>query len=123
MLMFLPLVLVFTHLFEFDRHININTYILWVVIVNLVALIIGTVFLALNKDRLKRKVKATYRGEFFYLIFLLVFGLLGMIVLYDYMGGDRAYIANILVVIFAGLAFLTIYLGRTFFKFDYINKK
>lgn len=123
MFMFLPLILVFTHLFEFDRHININTFILWVVIVNLVVLVMGTVILALSKDKLKRKVKASYRTEFFYMIFLFVFGLLGTIVLYDYMGGNRAYIANILVVIFAGLTFLTIYLGRTLFKFDYINKK
>jgi len=123
MFMFLPLILVFTYLFEFDRHININTFIFWVVIVNLVVLVIGTIVLALNKDKLKRKVKATYRSEFFYLIFLFVFGLLGIIVLYDYMGGNRAYIANILVVIFTGLTFLSIYLGKTIFKFDYINKK
>lgn len=123
MVLFMPLILVFTYLFEIDKMLNINTFMFWLVIINFILMIGGTIYLAFNKDRLKRRVKATYRIEFFYMIFLYVFGLLGFVVIYDYMGGDRAYIANILVVLFAILLYLSIYLGRKFFKFDYIEKK
>jgi nitrate reductase gamma subunit len=90
---------------------------------NFVALITGTIILALNRDRLRRNVKVSYRNEYFYLIFLFVFGLLGFVVLFDNMGGNRAYIANILVVLFAGLLYLLIFLGRKYFNLDYINKR
>jgi nitrate reductase gamma subunit len=123
MLLLLPLVLVFTYLFEVDKHLNINDFMFWVLIVNFIALITGTVILAINRDRLKRKVKVTYRNEYFYLIFLFVFGLLGFVVLYDNMGGNRAYIANILVVLFAGLLYLAIFLGRRYFNLAYIRNR
>ncbi len=123
MILFTPLVLVFTYLFEIDKLLNINTFMFWLLMVNFILMIAGTIYLAINKDRLKRRVKPQYRIEFFYMIFLYVFGLLGFVVIYDYMGGDRAYIANILVVLFAILLYLSIYLGRKFFKFDYIEKK
>jgi len=123
MILFMPIVLVFTYLFEVDEILNINTFMFWLLIVNLTLMVTGTFLLALNKDNLKRRVKPVYRFEFFYLLFLFGFGLLGFVVIYDYMGGDRAYIANILVVLFAIQLFLVIYLGRRFFKFDYMKKK
>lgn len=123
MLLFMPVVLVFTYLFQVDEILNVNTFMFWLLIVNFILIIAGTIGLIIKKDVLKRRVKPVYRIEFFYLLFLYSFGLLGFVVIYDYMGGNRAYIANILVVLFAGLLFLVIYLGRKFFKFDYMRKK
>ncbi|HPJ23982.1 MAG TPA: hypothetical protein PK113_03635 [Bacillota bacterium] len=123
MLLFMPVVLVFTYLFQVDEILNVNTFMFWLLIVNFILIIVGTIGLIIKKDVLKRRVKPVYRIEFFYLLFLYSFGLLGFVVIYDYMGGNRAYIANILVVLFAGLLFLVIYLGRKFFKFDYMRKK
>ncbi len=123
MVFFLPIILVFTYLFEIDKVLNINIFMFWTLIANSIVTVLGTIYLIFKKDYLKRKVKATYRIEFFYLLFIAVFGLLGFVVIYDYLGGDRAYIANILVLIFALLVFSIIYLGRRYFKFDYIKKK
>ncbi len=120
---FMPIILVFTYLFEIDKSLNINTFMLWILSANLLLMFVGTVLIVANKDKMKRKVKAAYRGEFFYVIFLFAFGLLGFIVIYDYMGGSRAYVANILIVIFSALLYLLIYLGRRYFKFDYMRKK
>ncbi len=123
MVLFLPLVLVITYLFEIDKHLNINDFMFWTLIANFVILITGTIILAINRDRLRRKVKVTYKDEYFYLIFLFVFGLLGFVVIYDNMGGNRAYIANILIVLFAGLLYLAIFLGRRYFNLDYIKNR
>ena len=120
---FMPIILVITYLFEVDKSLNINIFMLWILLTDILVMVIGTIFIIANKDKMKRKVKATYRGEFFYVIFLFAFGLLGFIVIYDYMGGDRAYIANIIVVLFSALIYLLIYIGRKYFKFDYMRKK
>ncbi len=123
LIMFMPLILVFTYIFQIEKYLNINTFMLWLIIVNFTLILIGTVILLVRKDRLQRRVKANYRTEFFYLIFISIFGLLGFNVVYDYLGGDRQYIANYLIVILSILFFVLIYLGRKFFKFDFMKKK
>lgn len=123
MILFTPVVLVLTYMFEIDQALNINTFMLWLLISNGALILIGSVWLAARKQILKRTVKPTYRGEYIYTMVLFVFALLGVVVLYDYMGGNRAYIANILVVLFAAFLYALIYLGRKYFKFDYMKKK
>lgn len=123
MIFFMPVVLVITYTFEVDQLLNINTFMFWLLIANVIIMVIGTFLLMLGKDSLKRQVKPTYRTEFIFLILLFSFGVLGLVVLYDYLGGNRAYIANILVVLFAALVYSLIYLARKYFKFDYMKKK
>lgn len=123
MIMMLPCILVITFAVGLDERLNINTFMLWLIGLVFTVMIAGTVILLFRKDHLKRRVKAAYRNEYLYLIFLTAFGVLGFCVLYDYAGGDRAYIANILVIMCAGLIYLLLILGRKFFKFDYMKKK
>ena len=119
---FVPVVLVVTYIFDLDARLNIDTFILWLVIGAAIAGVIGSVILLWRKDHLKRRVKPAYRTEFIFLLFLSVFFVLGFVVFFDYLGGDRAYIANILILITVLLIYILINLGRTFFKFDYMKK-
>jgi hypothetical protein len=119
---FVPFVLVVTYLFDLDRLLNIDDFILALVIADGVGAIVGTIVLLVKKDALRRRVKPAYRSEFVYLMFIAAFAVLGFVVFYDYLGGDRAYIANFLVVISALLVYVLINLGRKFFKFDYMKK-
>jgi len=123
MVMFLPIVLVFTYIFDIELSLDVNKFIFITSMINLAFLILGGVGLYLRKNNLKRQVKASYLNEFVYLVVISMFGLLGFVVFYDYMNGDRAYIANILVVLFAALLYALIFLGRKFFNFDYMKKK
>jgi hypothetical protein len=119
----LPGILVVTYVFALDRLININIFILWLLLLVFVVMTVGTIWLLWRKDKLKRRVKPGYREEYYYLVSISALGVLGFCVLYDYAGGDRAYIANILVILCAGLIYLLLILGRKFFKFDYMKKK
>ena len=123
LIMYMPIILVATYIFEIEKHVNINRFMLWIIISDFIFMVIGTAVLLLRKDHLQREVKANYRTEFFYLVFLSIFGLLGFVVIYDYLGGDRHYIANYMLVILAALVFVLIYLGRKFFRFDFMRKK
>jgi len=119
----LPIILVITYVFDLDRRMNIDRFILWVLLGVGLVLAAGTAVLAFRRDALKRQVKPGYRNEYLYLLFVNAFGVLGFCVLYDYAGGDRAYIANILVVLIAFVFFLLLRLGRRFYNFDYMKKK
>jgi hypothetical protein len=123
LIMYMPIILVFTYIFEIDKYLNTNTFMFWLVISDFILIVIGTVILLLRKDHLQRKVKANYRGEFFYLVFLTMFGLLGFVVIFDYLGGNRQYVANYLLVLASIFLYVLIYLGRKFFKFDFMRKK
>lgn len=119
---FIPFVLVVTYIFDLDQSLDIDRFILWLLSADAVFLAAGTAALLLRKDRLKRRVKPAYRGEFVYLMAISAFAVLGFVVFFDYLGGDRAYIANLLVVITVSLVYILIHLGRRFFKFDYMKK-
>lgn len=123
MMMFLPILLVFTFIFDIDQHLDVNRFIFVSLLVNLVVMVSGSVFLLVKKDHLKRQIKPNYQNEYIYLAAISVFGIFGFVVFYDYMGGNRDYIANILVVLVALLVYILMTLGRKFFKFDYMKKK
>ncbi len=123
LIMYMPLILVFTYILEIENYVNINIFMLWLVISDFILIVIGTIVLLLRKDHLQRQVKANYRSEFFYLVFMSMFGLLGFVVIYDYLGGNRQYVANYLLVLLSILLYVLIYLGRKFFRFDLLRKK
>jgi hypothetical protein len=123
MLWLMPLILVFTYVFSFDLRLNIDTFLFFTILFVFVVAIVGSIVLRLSKDKLKRQVKPAYLSEYVYLLFITAFGLLGFVVFYDYLGGNRQYIANILIVLFAGFVYLLLRLGRAFFKIDYMKKK
>jgi len=123
MVWLLPMILVVTYVFEIDQKLDINRFIFWTAITNLILVLIGTAVLLLKRDAWKRQVKPNYQTEFVYLLFICSFGILGLVVFYDYMHGDRQYIANILIIVASILVYFLIKLGRKFFKFDYMKKK
>jgi hypothetical protein len=122
-ILFTPLILVFTYVFNIEKVIDPIIFLLIVLGVNLLIGILGTLFLFLKKDSLKRMVKSNYIYEFYFLVIISVFGILGMVVLFDYLGGNRQYIANILILVVVIFVYILLQLGRKFFKFDFKKRK
>lgn len=123
MFMFLPLVLVFSYLLNIDQFVDIGLFILIVLSINLILAIVGGLLLFFKRHTLKRKVKAHYRIEYIYLLSISAFSILGSVVLFDFLGGNRDYIANILVVASVIIFVSLLYLGNKYFKFNYIKEK
>ena len=123
MIGFLPIVLVFTYLFDLHLTYAPLDIIYFVLSINLFLTIIGPVFIMMRRRKLRRRVKTHYRAEFLYLLFISGFSILGSVVIFDYLGGNRDYIANILVVLSALVFALLVFLGRKYFNLDYISRK
>ena len=122
-ILFTPLLLVFTYVFNIEKVIDPIIFLFIVLGANLVVALLGLLILFLKKDSLKRKVKPNYIYEFYFLVIISVFGILGMVVLFDYLGGNRQYIANILILIVVIFVYVLLQLGRKFFKFDFKKRK
>ncbi len=124
MLLLIPIVLVFTYVFDtFTNNYDVRIYLLILVGIAVLFTIIGTIFLLIKKDKLKRMVKATYVQEFYYLVIISIFGILGLVVLYKYLGGRPEYIASILVLSLLLFAYVLLNLGRKYFNLNYGRKK
>ncbi|MDT8336489.1 MAG: hypothetical protein RQ856_01525 [Candidatus Izemoplasmatales bacterium] len=123
MILFIPLILVFTYVFDIETIIDTNLFLIILLIITAVITIIGTIILLIKKDSLKRQVEANYIYEFYYLVTIVVFGILGFVVLFDYLGGNRTYIANILILLVVIFVYILLKLGSKFFNFDYRKKK
>ena len=122
-ILFTPLILVFTYVFNIEKVIDPIIFLLIVLGANLVVALLGLLILFPKKDSLKRMVKPNYVFEFYFLVIISVFGILGMVVLFDYLGGNRQYIANILILIVVVFVYVLLQLGRKFFKFDFKKRK
>jgi len=123
MIGFLPMVLVFSYMLNLHETYEATDIILVVLAVNIVITILGGLLIFFRRDHLKRRVKTHYRNEFIYLFFISAFSILGSVVLFDYLNGNRDYIANILILITAIVFALLVFLSKKYFKIDYISKK
>lgn len=123
MLGFLPMMLIISYMLDLHLTFDQNIIILFILGLNLLLSLVVGLLMYFKKTKLKRQVKTHYRAEFIYIVFVSVFSLLGSVVLFDYLGGNRDYIANILVFLVALLLLLLGFFGRKFFKLKYISKK
>lgn len=120
---FLPMLLVISYMLDLHLYYDELIIIISISIVNAASIMIGVLVLFYERNRLRRQVKTHYRAEFIYIIFVSAFSLLGVVVLFDYLGGNRDYIANILVFLSSLVLVLLGYFGRRYFKLDYISRK
>ena len=120
---FLPMMLVISYMLDLHLQYNEVTIIIAISIVNVIAILVGVLVMFYQRNKLRRQVKTHYRAEFIYIIFVSAFSLLGVVVLFDYLGGNRDYIANLLVFLSAIILILLGFFGRRYFKLDYISRK
>lgn len=123
MIGFLPMMLVISYMLDLHNLYDVHYIILAILAINIVLIFVGALILFYRRNKLRRQVKTHYRSEFIYIIFVSAFSLLGTVVLFDYLGGNRDYIANILVFLSAILLVLLALFGRKYFKLDYISRK
>ncbi|MDY0317192.1 MAG: hypothetical protein RBQ64_01280 [Candidatus Izemoplasmatales bacterium] len=123
MILFIPLVLVFTYTLNIEYSFDIKVFLLYLLGITALLTIIGVTIIILKRDKMKRHVKATYIQEFYYLVIISIFGVLGIIVLYNYLQGPQNYIANIFVILLVLFVFILLRLGRKYFNLKYTKKK
>ncbi|MFA7076267.1 MAG: hypothetical protein WC152_06315 [Candidatus Izemoplasmatales bacterium] len=123
MFLFIPLVLVFTYVFDVEYKFDMNIFYLILGITTATMTFIGTIILFIKRDYLKRQVRANYMSEFYYLVIISIFGILGFIVLYNYLGGSPKYLGNTFIMLLVVFIYILLSLGRKYFNVNYRRKK
>ena len=120
---FLPIMLMIAYMLDLHEIYEPKNIILFVLSVNVVLGILSGLILFFQRNKLKRQVRTHYRNEFILIVFISVFMILGSVVLFDYLGGNRDYIANILVFLVALILVILIFIGKKYFKLDLVSRK
>lgn len=120
--MTVPIVSVFTYIFNVTAYVSINN-VLYIALAIMI-IIFGTTFFftLLTKDKLIRKLKPSYQKEFTFISAMSALGVLGSGVLFMYLGGDQFYVAHVIIPL--GLVtYSIIYLiGDRFFNVRLIRR-
>jgi len=88
----------------------------------LIFFIIGSLLILLNRDKLERRLKPSYQREFNILLITVSLGVLGINVLYLYLGGDIIYIPHIMIPLFVFSYLVMFIIGDKYFNVDLLKK-
>lgn len=118
-----PILLVASYIFDLHLITSENSIIFLADIIGFIFFATGSVILVvLRRDFLERKLKPSYQVEFALLITIVTFGVLGINILYIYLGGPIENIPHIIIPLFI-FSYLVLFLvGDKYFNVDYLKK-
>lgn len=118
----IPSVLVVSYIFDLQIFASTNRIILIADGLGLIFFIIGSLLILLNRDKLERRLKPSYQREFNILLITVSLGVLGINVLYLYLGGDIIYIPHIMIPLFVFSYLVMFIIGDKYFNVDLLKK-
>lgn len=121
-LMMVPMLLVVAYIFDLHQVTSVNNIILIADILTAIFFIVGLVYLLVSRDQLERKLKPSYHKEFTTILTISAFGILGIGILYTYLGGKLFYVPHVIVPIFIVVYLLIFIVGDKFFNVSVFKK-
>lgn len=122
-LMLVPIMNIITYIF--DLHVIISTNLILLIngTITAITFVVGIVYMLITRDRYERRLKASYQREFTILMVTSGLGVLGLGVLFLYLGGPALYVPHVIIPI--GIAVFTgLYLlGDRYFNVSLLRRK
>ena len=120
--MLVPILLVVAYIFDLHNYTSVNNIILIADIITIFIFIVGMLLIFLTRDQYERKLKPSYQKEFLALIIISAFGILGIGVLFMYLGGLLFYVPHVIIPLFL-LSYLILYIvGEKFFNMNLLRR-
>ena len=96
-ILLVPILIVFSYIMDLQLYTSANRIILLADIISLIVFIVGLTFILITRDIFQRKLKPSYSREFLWLIIISSFGILGIGIIFIYLGGLEFYVPHILI--------------------------
>ena len=120
--MLVPTVSIIAYIFDFHLITSANTIILIGTVLMLVVFVFGLLYLMLTKDFYKRRLKPSYQREFTITLVTSGIGVLGLGVLFLYIGGQALYVPHVIIplgiAVFSGMYLL----GNRYFNVSLLRR-
>jgi amino acid transporter len=122
-IMLVPIMSIVSYIFDLHIVASTNLILLITGSITVVTFLVGIVYLLLTRDRYERRLKAIYQREFTILMITSGLGVLGLGILFLYLGGPALYVPHVIIPI--GIAVFTgLYvLGDRYFNVSLLRRK
>ena len=117
-----PMLVVIAYIFDLHLLTSIPIIIGVSASITVIYLIVGLLYIVLKKEQLKRRLKPTYIKEFSTLFIINALGVLGVAVLFIYLGGPDQYVPHVIIPLFLVSYLLIFIAGERFFNINFLKK-
>lgn len=122
-LMLVPIMSIVSYIFDIHLITSTNLIIAIAGTITTIVFVVGLVYMIFTRDRFERRLKASYQREFTILLVTSGLGVLGLGVLFLYLGGPSLYVPHVIIPI--GISVFTgLYLvGDRYFNVSLLRRK
>ncbi|KFZ26402.1 MAG: hypothetical protein KQ78_01343 [Candidatus Izimaplasma bacterium HR2] len=121
-ILLVPILVVFAYIFDLHLVTSANRIILVADIIAALTFIVGLTFILITRDHFQRRLKPSYSKEFLWLIIISAFGILGIGILFIYLGGKEIYVPHIIIPLFL-ITYLLLYaVGQKYFNINLLKR-
>ncbi len=117
-----PILLVVSYILDLHNIISINNILLAASIITMIIFLVGQSYLLITKEQRKRKLKPSYQKEFLILIVIVAFGVLGIAILFIYLGGPMYYVPHVIIPLFLFAYLILFIVGQKYFNMNLLRR-
>ena len=117
-----PILIVIAYILDLHLLTSANKIILIAVIVSTIVFIVGLTFILITRDHFQRRLKPSYLREFLWLIIIAAIGILGIGIIFIYLGGLEFYVPHIIIPLFLTTYLLLYVVGQKYFNINLLKR-
>jgi len=117
-----PILLVISYIFDLYNYTSINNIILIAGSITIIVFAIGLTYLLTTREQYRRKLKPSYQKEFLILIVIVAFGVLGIAILFIYLGGLLFYVPHVTIPLFLFAYLILFIVGQKYFNVNLLRR-
>lgn len=117
-----PIIVVLSYIFDLYLVASTNNIILVADIITLIIFITGFAYLMIRRDHFERRLKPSYSRELLWLILISAFGVLGIGIIYLYLGGALFYVPHVIIPLFLLTYLILFIVGEKYFNVNLLKR-
>ena len=121
-ILLVPILIVFSYILDLHLVTSANKIILIADIIAIIVFFGGLSFILLTRDRFQRRLKPSYSREFLWLIIISAMGILGIGIIFIYLGGLEFYVPHIIIPLFLSSYLLLYIVGQKYFNINLLKR-
>ncbi len=122
-IMLVPILLVISYLFDFHLYTSTNSIILIASFILLIFFVIGLIYLLLTRDHYERRLKPSYTREMTITISVSALGVLGLGIMFMYVGGPAFYVPHVIIPIAIVMYSILYFVGIRYFNVSLLKRR
>ncbi|MBN2604263.1 MAG: hypothetical protein JXR62_00400 [Bacilli bacterium] len=117
-----PILVVLSYIFDLYLVASTNNIILVADIITLIVFVVGFVYMMITRDHFERRLKPSYPKEFLWLILISAFGVLGIGIIFIYLGGLLYYVPHVVIPLFLSTYLILFIVGEKYFNVNLLKR-